>query len=135
MTSARPQVAAPTEERRDARPVTARRDVAFDGLVVVGFAALSLWRYRSLSAKGLVHQPIGPRRQALQPVAVRGALQVERDGELVAPMDAEPDRVPVLAARATAAAAAPTCSPPRARPQRYRSWMSRPDCDWALTMR
>ena len=25
----------------------------------VGFAALSLWRYRSLSAKGLVHQPIG----------------------------------------------------------------------------
>ncbi len=28
-------------------------------LIVVGFAALSLWRFRSLSAKGLVHQPIG----------------------------------------------------------------------------
>lgn len=28
-------------------------------LIVVGFAALSLWRYRSLSAKGLVHQPLG----------------------------------------------------------------------------
>ena len=28
-------------------------------VIVVGFAALSLWRYRSLSAKGLVHQPIG----------------------------------------------------------------------------
>jgi D-xylose transport system permease protein len=28
-------------------------------LIVVGFAALSLWRYRTLSAKGLVHQPIG----------------------------------------------------------------------------
>ena len=26
---------------------------------MVGFAALSLWRYRSLSAKGLVHQPLG----------------------------------------------------------------------------
>ena len=28
-------------------------------LIVVGFAALSMWRYRSLSAKGLVHQPLG----------------------------------------------------------------------------
>jgi D-xylose transport system permease protein len=28
-------------------------------VIVVGFAALSLWRYRTLSAKGLVHQPIG----------------------------------------------------------------------------
>jgi D-xylose transport system permease protein len=28
-------------------------------LIVVGFAALSLWRYRSLSAKGLVHKPLG----------------------------------------------------------------------------
>ena len=27
--------------------------------IVVGFAALSFWRYRSLSAKGLVHQPLG----------------------------------------------------------------------------
>jgi D-xylose transport system permease protein len=28
-------------------------------LIVLGFAALSLWRYRSLSAQGLVHQPLG----------------------------------------------------------------------------
>jgi D-xylose transport system permease protein len=28
------------------------------GLIVVGFAALSLWRYRSRSSKGLVHQPL-----------------------------------------------------------------------------
>ncbi len=28
-------------------------------VIVVGFAALSLWRYRTLSAKGLVHQPMG----------------------------------------------------------------------------
>ena len=28
-------------------------------LIVLGFAALSLWRYRSLSDKGLVHQPFG----------------------------------------------------------------------------
>ena len=28
-------------------------------VIVVGFAALSLYRYRSLSAKGLVHQPLG----------------------------------------------------------------------------
>ena len=28
-------------------------------VIVVAFAALSLWRYRSLSAKGLVHPPIG----------------------------------------------------------------------------
>ena len=28
-------------------------------LIVVGFAGLWLWRYRSLSAKGLVHQPLG----------------------------------------------------------------------------
>ena len=28
-------------------------------VIVLGFAALSLWRYRTLSAKGLVHQPIG----------------------------------------------------------------------------
>lgn len=28
-------------------------------LIVVAFAALSLWRYRSLSAKGLVHKPLG----------------------------------------------------------------------------
>ncbi len=27
-------------------------------VIVVGFAALSLWRYRSLSAKGLVHKPL-----------------------------------------------------------------------------
>jgi D-xylose transport system permease protein len=38
-------------------PVTAGWIAAI--LIVVGFAALSLWRYRSLSAKGLVHQPIG----------------------------------------------------------------------------
>ncbi|NYE37267.1 D-xylose transport system permease protein [Nocardioides cavernae] len=38
-------------------PVTAGWIVAV--LIVVGFAALSLWRYRTLSAKGLVHQPIG----------------------------------------------------------------------------
>jgi D-xylose transport system permease protein len=29
------------------------------GLIVLGFAALSLWRYRSLKARGLVHQPLG----------------------------------------------------------------------------
>ncbi|PKH40172.1 D-xylose transport system permease protein [Nocardioides alpinus] len=28
-------------------------------LIVAAFAALSLWRFRSLSAKGLVHQPLG----------------------------------------------------------------------------
>jgi D-xylose transport system permease protein len=28
-------------------------------LIVLAFAGLSLWRYRSLSAKGLVHQPLG----------------------------------------------------------------------------
>ncbi len=28
-------------------------------VIVVAFAALTLWRYRSLSAKGLVHQPLG----------------------------------------------------------------------------
>ena len=28
-------------------------------LIVLAFAALSLWRYRTLSAKGLVHQPLG----------------------------------------------------------------------------
>jgi D-xylose transport system permease protein len=28
-------------------------------VIVVGFAALSLWRYRSLKANGLVHRPIG----------------------------------------------------------------------------
>ena len=38
-------------------PVTAGWIAAI--LIVVGFAALSLWRYRSLSAKGLVHQPLG----------------------------------------------------------------------------
>jgi len=38
-------------------PVTAGWIAAV--LIVVGFAALSLWRYRTLSAKGLVHQPIG----------------------------------------------------------------------------
>ena len=38
-------------------PVTAGWIAAV--LIVVGFAALSLWRYRSLSAKGLVHQPLG----------------------------------------------------------------------------
>ena len=38
-------------------PVTAGWIAAI--LIVVGFAALSLWRYRTLSAKGLVHQPIG----------------------------------------------------------------------------
>ena len=38
-------------------PITAGWIAA--GLIVVGFAALSLWRYRSLSAKGLVHQPLG----------------------------------------------------------------------------
>ena len=38
-------------------PVTAGWIAAV--LIVVGFAALSLWRYRSLSAKGLVHQPFG----------------------------------------------------------------------------
>ena len=38
-------------------PVTAGWIAAV--LIVVAFAALSLWRYRSLSAKGLVHPPIG----------------------------------------------------------------------------
>ena len=38
-------------------PVTAGWIAAI--VIVVGFAALSLWRYRSLSAKGLVHEPIG----------------------------------------------------------------------------
>jgi D-xylose transport system permease protein len=38
-------------------PVTAGWIAAI--LIVVGFAALSLWRYRSLSAKGLVHKPLG----------------------------------------------------------------------------
>jgi D-xylose transport system permease protein len=38
-------------------PVTAGWIAAI--LIVVGFAALSLWRYRSLSAKGLVHEPLG----------------------------------------------------------------------------
>jgi D-xylose transport system permease protein len=38
-------------------PVTAGWIAAV--LIVVGFAALSLWRFRSLSAKGLVHQPLG----------------------------------------------------------------------------
>ena len=38
-------------------PVTAGWIAAI--LIVVAFAALSLWRYRSLSAKGLVHKPLG----------------------------------------------------------------------------
>ena len=38
-------------------PVTAGWIAAV--VIVVAFAALSLWRYRSLSAKGLVHQPLG----------------------------------------------------------------------------
>ncbi len=38
-------------------PVTAGWIAAV--LIVLGFAALSLWRYRSLSAKGLVHKPLG----------------------------------------------------------------------------
>ena len=38
-------------------PVTAGWIAAI--VIVVAFAALSLWRYRSLSAKGLVHAPIG----------------------------------------------------------------------------
>ncbi len=38
-------------------PVTAGWIAAV--LIVLGFAALTLWRYRSLSAKGLVHQPLG----------------------------------------------------------------------------
>jgi D-xylose transport system permease protein len=38
-------------------PVTAGWIAAV--VIVVGFAALSLWRYRSLSARGLVHQPLG----------------------------------------------------------------------------
>jgi D-xylose transport system permease protein len=38
-------------------PVTAGWIAAI--LIVVGFAALSLWNYRTLSAKGLVHQPLG----------------------------------------------------------------------------
>jgi D-xylose transport system permease protein len=37
-------------------PVTAGWIAAI--LIVLGFAALSLWRYRSLSAKGLVHEPL-----------------------------------------------------------------------------
>ncbi|WP_193609529.1 sugar ABC transporter permease [Nocardioides lijunqiniae] len=37
-------------------PVTAGWIAA--GVIVVGFAALALWRYRSRSAKGLVHQPL-----------------------------------------------------------------------------
>jgi D-xylose transport system permease protein len=37
-------------------PVTAGWIAA--GLIVVAFAALSLWRYRSRSARGLVHQPL-----------------------------------------------------------------------------
>jgi D-xylose transport system permease protein len=38
-------------------PVTAGWIAAI--LIVVGFAAMSLWSYRTLSAKGLVHQPLG----------------------------------------------------------------------------
>lgn len=38
-------------------PVTAGWIAAV--VIVLGFAALSLWRYRSLSDKGLVHQPLG----------------------------------------------------------------------------
>ncbi len=38
-------------------PVTAGWVVAV--LIVVGFAALSLWNYRTLSAKGLIHRPLG----------------------------------------------------------------------------
>ena len=38
-------------------PVTAGWIAAI--LIVVGFAALSLWSYRTLSAKGLVHRPLG----------------------------------------------------------------------------
>ncbi len=38
-------------------PVTAGWIAAI--LIVVGFAAISLWRYRSLKANGLVHRPIG----------------------------------------------------------------------------
>jgi D-xylose transport system permease protein len=38
-------------------PVTAGWIAAI--LIVLVFAGLSLWRYRSLSAKGLVHQPLG----------------------------------------------------------------------------
>ena len=46
-------------------PVTAGWIAAI--LIVVGFAALSLWRYRSLSAKGLVHQPARPGRSSRSP--------------------------------------------------------------------
>ncbi len=38
-------------------PVTAGWIAA--ALIVLGYAALSLWKYRTLSAKGLVHQPLG----------------------------------------------------------------------------
>ncbi|MBC2934759.1 sugar ABC transporter permease [Nocardioides sp. zg-1228] len=38
-------------------PVTAGWIAAV--LIVVGFAAVSLWRYRSLASKGLVHRPLG----------------------------------------------------------------------------
>jgi D-xylose transport system permease protein len=38
-------------------PVTAGWIAAV--LIVLAFAGLSLWRYRSLSSKGLVHQPLG----------------------------------------------------------------------------
>ena len=38
-------------------PVTAGWIAAI--VIVLAFAALSLWRYRSLSAKGLVHKPLG----------------------------------------------------------------------------
>ena len=38
-------------------PVTAGWVAAI--VIVVGFAALSLWRYRSLKANGLVHRPLG----------------------------------------------------------------------------
>jgi D-xylose transport system permease protein len=38
-------------------PVTAGWIAAI--LIVVGYAALSLWSYRTLSAKGLVHRPLG----------------------------------------------------------------------------
>ncbi len=38
-------------------PITAGWIAA--GLIVASFAALSLWRYRTLSAKGLVHKPLG----------------------------------------------------------------------------
>ena len=58
-------------------PVTAGWVVAV--LIVVGFAALSLWNYRTLSAKGLVHRPLG---LVILRIVVMGAIVLGLTGLL-----------------------------------------------------